>query len=96
MDLTESLPALKKQGFSIVAFSGDGKQPYTSLEQSGAAVYVLGSEAHGVSREVRGVADVVVRIPKYGKAESLNVGVACGIVLAHIRAEEGRRKGDKS
>ncbi|MGA3243803.1 MAG: RNA methyltransferase [Bacteroidota bacterium] len=94
VELTEALTALKKQEFSIVAFSGDGKQPYTSLEQSARTVYVLGSEAHGVSREVRNVADVVVRIPKYGKAESLNVGVACGIVLAHMRAEKERRKGD--
>ena len=94
VDLTETLAALKKQEFSIVAFSGDGKQSYTRLEQSARTVYVLGSEAHGVSREVRDAADVVVRIPKYGKAESLNVGVACGIVLAHMRAEKERRKGD--
>jgi TrmH family RNA methyltransferase len=94
VDLAEALAAMKKKEFSIVAFSGDGKQSYTSLERSSRAVYVLGSEAHGVSREVRSVADVVVRIPKYGKAESLNVGVACGIVLAHIRAEQERRKGD--
>lgn len=93
-DLTEALATLKKQEFSVVAFSGDGKEPYTSLEGSGRTVCVLGSEAHGVSREVRSIADVVVRIPKYGKAESLNVGVACGIVLAHLRAEKGRRKGE--
>lgn len=94
VELTEALSSMKKNGFSIVAFSGDGKQSYTTLEQSVRTVYVLGSEAHGVSREVRNVADVVVRIPKYGKAESLNVGVACGIVLAHVRAEQERRKGD--
>ncbi len=94
VDLTVVLAVVKKKGFSVVAFSGDGKQPYTSLEQSARMVYVLGSEAHGVSREVRTAADVVVRIPKYGKAESLNVGVACGIVLAHRRAEQERRKGD--
>jgi len=94
VDLTDALAAMKKKGFSIVAFSGDGRQPYTRLEASARTVYVLGSEAHGVSREVRSTADAVVRIPRYGKAESLNVGVACGIVLAHMRAEKERRKGD--
>jgi TrmH family RNA methyltransferase len=94
VDLGEAFSALKKQEFSIVAFSGDGKKSYDSLEQSARTVYVLGSEAHGVSREVRAVANVVARIPKYGKAESLNVGVACGIVLAQMRAEKERGKGD--
>ncbi len=94
MDLSDVLPAMKTQGFSIVALSGDGKQLYESLEHSARTVYVLGRVAHGVSREVRNVADDVVRIPKYGKAESLNVGVACGIVLAHMRAEKERGKGD--
>jgi RNA methyltransferase, TrmH family len=94
VDLSDVLPAMKTQGFSIVALSGDGKQSYESLEHSARTIYVLGSEAHGVSREVRTIADDVVRIPKYGKAESLNVGVACGIVLAHMRAEKERGKGD--
>ena len=31
-------------------------------------------------------ADAVVRIPCYGRVESLNVGVACGILLAHWRS----------
>jgi len=52
-----------------------------------------GKQAHGVSREVRSVADLVVRIPRYGKADSLNVGVACGIVLAHMRAGKETTKG---
>jgi tRNA G18 (ribose-2'-O)-methylase SpoU len=39
-----------------------------------------------VSKEVRSKADSVVRIPKFGRAESLNVGVACGIVLAHLKS----------
>jgi tRNA G18 (ribose-2'-O)-methylase SpoU len=84
---------MKDQGFFIVAFSGDGKQAYTTLEPRGHSIFAFGSEAHGVSREVRSVADVVVRIPKYGKADSLNVGVACGIVLAHARAERENTKG---
>ncbi len=94
VELPTALADLKHQGLSVVAFSGDGKQSYASLKQTEGTVFVFGSEAHGVSREVRAAVDVVVRIPKYGKAESLNVGVACGIVLAHMRSETERRKGD--
>jgi TrmH family RNA methyltransferase len=93
VDLPQTLGMMKEQGFFVVAFSGDGKQAYTTLQPRGRSIFVFGSEAHGVSREVRSVASVVVRIPKYGKADSLNVGVACGIVLAHTRAGKENTKG---
>jgi TrmH family RNA methyltransferase len=93
VELLSTLRMLKEHGFSVVALSGDGKHSYTDQPMSGKLAIVLGSEAHGVSPEVRAVADEVVRIPKYGRAESLNVGVACGIVLAHIRSQRETKKG---
>jgi TrmH RNA methyltransferase len=55
-------------------------------------VFVLGAEGEGVSRAIDGVADVRVRIPGTGVVESLNVSVACGIVLAEAwrRSAGGR------
>ena len=93
LDLSKTLGELKQKGYLIVACSGDGRTSYTSLPRSERVIFVFGSEAHGVSRDVRATADEVVRIPKYGKAESLNAGVACGIVLAQERAvrEKGKR-----
>ncbi|HEY5615739.1 MAG TPA: TrmH family RNA methyltransferase, partial [Bacteroidota bacterium] len=72
--------------YAVVALSGDGTDSYTVGKLKLPAVLVFGSEAHGVSKEVRSASDAVLRIPGYGSAESLNVGVACGIVLAHVRA----------
>ena len=43
--------------------------------------WVLGSEAHGVGEVLRSVADLTVRIPMFGAAESLNVGSAAAICL---------------
>ena len=93
IELTSTLRALKENGFSVIALSGDGKRSYEDQPMFGKLALVLGSEAHGVSAEVRALADDVVRIPKYGKAESLNVGVACGIVLARIRSQRETKKG---
>jgi RNA methyltransferase, TrmH family len=93
MELTEVLSMLKENGFTVVALSGDGKRPYEESPVSGRLAFVLGSEAHGVSNAARAAAHEVVRIPKYGKAESLNVGVACGIVLARIRSLQEKQKG---
>ena len=92
-ELLPALRLLKENGFSVIALSGDGKHSYEDQPMPGKLAIVLGSEAHGVSAEVRALADDVVRIPKHGKAESLNVGVACGIVLAHIRSQRETKKG---
>ena len=43
--------------------------------------WIIGSEAHGVSEQGRASADVAVRIPMAGRAESLNASVAAAVVL---------------
>lgn len=93
VDLQSTLHTLKENGFFVIALSGDGKHAYDEQSMPGKLAIVLGSEAHGVSDDVRALADDVVRIPRYGKAESLNVGVACGIVLAHVQSRRGKKKG---
>jgi RNA methyltransferase, TrmH family len=93
VELADVLTMLKENGFTVVALSGDGKRSYEEISVSGKLAIILGSEAHGVSDTTRATAHEVVRIPKYGKAESLNVGVACGIVLARIRSLQEKKKG---
>jgi TrmH family RNA methyltransferase len=86
-DTPTTLSWLKEVGFKVVVTSADGKISYARAEYGAKNVIVLGSEASGISPSVRAHADVVVKIPLNGKAESLNVGVAFGIVLAHLRNE---------
>ena len=47
---------------------------------------VIGNESRGISREILSLSDVRVRIPIYGKAESLNAAVAAGILIYKIRS----------
>ena len=42
---------------------------------------IFGSEARGLSRDVEEFCKDTIRIPIFGKAESLNVAVACGVIL---------------
>ncbi|WP_420318217.1 TrmH family RNA methyltransferase [Ekhidna sp.] len=49
------------------------------------SVIVMGSESHGISELSEKVADKKIAIPKYGQAESLNVGIATGILAGHLR-----------
>ena len=41
----------------------------------------MGNEANGICDEVGGFCDAKLTIPMTGGAESLNVSVACGIIL---------------
>jgi len=45
---------------------------------------VIGSEAHGISEETLQWVDKTIKIPIYGEAESLNAGVAAGILIYKI------------
>lgn len=51
---------------------------------SSPAAIVMGSESHGIRPEVRNLLDEFVTISKVGQAESLNVGIATGIICHHV------------
>jgi 23S rRNA (guanosine2251-2'-O)-methyltransferase len=45
---------------------------------------VVGSEGEGVSKAIKDQADLVVKIPMFGKVESLNASVAGGIAMFYL------------
>jgi TrmH family RNA methyltransferase len=87
LDLVSTLKQTSTAGYSVVSYSGDGTVSYLSGRLRLPAVLIFGSEAHGISEDVRKLSHTVLNIPHHGRAESLNVGVACGIVLAHLRGQ---------
>jgi rRNA methylases len=54
------------------------------LQQPTPGVLVIGNEGNGVSESIAAFATETVSIPKLGSAESLNAGVATGILLSHL------------
>ncbi|MBC9728905.1 23S rRNA (guanosine(2251)-2'-O)-methyltransferase RlmB [Streptomyces sp. TRM68367] len=81
-NLTRALEAYKKAGVVVVGLAADGDVELGDLDAlEGPVVVVVGSEGKGLSRLVGETCDFRVRIPMPGGAESLNAGVAAGIVL---------------
>ncbi|MEN8649397.1 23S rRNA (guanosine(2251)-2'-O)-methyltransferase RlmB [Streptomyces sp. 21So2-11] len=81
-NLTRALEAYKKAGIAVVGLAADGESEVQELEAlGGPVVIVIGSEGKGLSRLVGETCDFLVRIPMAGSAESLNAGVAAGVVL---------------
>ena len=58
----------------------------------GRTAWLFGSEAHGLSPALAELADVRVRVPVYGLAESLNLGAAAAVCL-YASARAHRRSG---
>lgn len=55
---------------------------------SDAGYIVLGNESNGISAEVERLITKKITIPRFGEAESLNVGIATAVVLDNLRRRE--------
>jgi TrmH RNA methyltransferase len=91
-DPVAGLLALKQEGFAIVTTSShQGRSAFEAFAARGQkVVIVLGSEGRGVSPRIAALADERVQIPGTGAVESLNVSVACGILLAECWRSRSR------
>lgn len=83
-DVVATIVKLQSAGSVVVAIEQSADSvSLTDFVVPEDVVYVLGSETEGLSAEVLAAVDKVVEIPMLGQKESLNVSVACGIVLYH-------------
>jgi TrmH family RNA methyltransferase len=89
INLKDFLSDLKKKEFRIVLTELKQGNTLEKSDATGRICLVMGSEPEGVSKNLIQFADHLVKIPIQGKAESLNVAVACGILLYEIA---GKRK----
>lgn len=83
----ETLTALKQAGMRIVATSPRAERSIFSKPLPKRCVLLMGSEAIGLSRATRKLADLEVSIPGTGAVESLNVSCATAVVLAEYFRE---------
>jgi TrmH RNA methyltransferase len=83
-DPVADLKRLKKAGYRIATTSSHRGDLVHSASLDGRLVLVLGSEGGGISKPIDALADLRLKIPGTGAVESLNVSVACGILLGEI------------
>lgn len=84
-ELVTEIPRLQEEGFSIWATTLQRTRNYTDIPLTDKMALILGNEGKGVNPSLIELADELVKIPIYGQAESLNVGVAGGILMYYIR-----------
>lgn len=84
VDLQEMIPRLKDCGMRVLAAHLDGELAYYEADWKGKVAIIIGNEANGISPEVADLADVLVKIPMPGRAESLNASVAACLMMYEI------------
>ncbi|MCL2873853.1 MAG: RNA methyltransferase [Defluviitaleaceae bacterium] len=82
--LLDVVSILKQHQVKIIAASLKGEfLPYDVNLSRGVAI-LLGNESGGLTIEAEEMADVLVKIPMVGKAESLNASVAGGVLMYEV------------
>ena len=83
-DLPASLEAMKVRGWTVLASDLHGYDFYRRPSPGERFILVIGSEARGISQATRLAADMLLRLPMRGGAESLNAAVAAGIMMYEL------------
>jgi len=83
-NISDTIDKLKKYGYFVYSTQADGKYHYQQVEYPNKVAIVLGNEGNGIRKKVREHCDTSLKIHLNGKINSLNVSVACGILLAKI------------
>lgn len=85
VSIDQAISALRACERSIVVLAGEAEQDVFAVLRDSRVTqhvcWVVGSESHGVSPEIRSHATLEARIPLPGGAESLNAGVAASVAL---------------
>lgn len=88
-DVDDLLQWAAARELHTVAASLDDALPHTAIRYPLRTLVLVGNEANGLPPEVAGRAELRARIVMPGRAESLNVVVAAGILLWEILRQRG-------
>ncbi|MFJ8262396.1 TrmH family RNA methyltransferase [Rummeliibacillus sp. NPDC094406] len=87
-DLSDWIDSLKEKGVRVYGTALENAVLYNQVKKEGKFALVMGNEGSGIDAQLLEKTDANVIIPIMGKAESLNVAVATGIVLYYFATEE--------
>ncbi|MFC0557882.1 TrmH family RNA methyltransferase [Halalkalibacter alkalisediminis] len=84
-NLQEWVLRLKHAMIPVFGTSLQGASSYTAIEPQAQFAIIMGNEGEGMSASLLEMTDQNIYIPIHGKAESLNVAVATGILLYYFK-----------
>jgi 23S rRNA (guanosine2251-2'-O)-methyltransferase len=92
-NVVQTIKDIQERGYWVVGLDAAGKKLFTEIDYSTPIALIVGNEGRGIRRLVREHCDHLVRIPLYGKIQSLNASVAGALVMYEVaRARRARSK----
>ncbi|MFO1443969.1 RNA methyltransferase [Bacillus sp. Bva_UNVM-123] len=88
--LIDWIGKLKQANIPIYGTALENAKEYGEIETTGKFALIVGNEGSGVQKSILEETTENLYIPIYGRSESLNVGIATGILLYYLRNENGR------
>ncbi len=81
----ETVDMLKSLDFNIVSSYLNTDNFYDKIDYGSKVALVIGNEANGINEELVSKSNILVKIPIYGKAESLNAAISSAILMYEIK-----------
>lgn len=85
-NINNTIGELKKAGFWIYGGDGRGESMYKT-DFRGKTALVIGGEGKGIKKLTIENCDKTISIPMFGKINSLNASVACGILVYEVNRQ---------
>ena len=79
----------RRNGCTVVGTSPSASVPHTQVPLDPPLIVMLGEERSGLSAEEIEISTHMARLPIVGRADSLNVGVAAGVILYEALRRRG-------
>ncbi len=84
-NISSLITKLKKENFLIIGLEQDKKSvDYRKIKLKHKNAFIMGTEVSGITKNILKKCDVIAEIPMKGKKQSLNVSVACGVLLFRL------------
>lgn len=80
-NINNAIIRLKQANIFVIGTDGSATKEYTEINKDVSLAIVLGSEGEGIRPLVKRNCDELVKIPMYGKINSLNVSVAAALLI---------------
>lgn len=84
VNISRCIEKLKEMGFWVYGLDGEGEDSLRDTNLEGKVALVVGNEGSGISKLVAKNCDKLVKIPMYGKINSLNASVAAAIAMYEL------------
>lgn len=85
-NINQAIMELKKQGVWVIGTDGQTDKTYDDMPKGESLAVVMGNEGEGMRPLVKKNCDMLVKIPMYGKINSLNVSVAAALMMYKMKS----------